>query len=138
MENRDRDRVSQRTSGTEAGDINRKTSERQGREGSAGAEFGENIGRSENLESSTKGGNMDRNKNKNMENTDLNESSRRPSGSESGYGSSSGRSGSIGSSSDVSERGSNQSGSNQNVNSGKSRSGSVGNDSSGDISSGRH
>jgi hypothetical protein len=90
MENRERDRVSQRTSPTEAGRINREVEEEKGREQNSGtsAEFGQKIGRSENLE----GGEMD-NKNRNR-NMDLeNEPSRRP-GSE-GFGSSSGRSSSI-------------------------------------------
>jgi hypothetical protein len=60
MENRERDRVSQRSSPTEAGDLNRRTEEEKGREHNSGtsAEFGQNVGRSENLE----GGNM-RNRN---------------------------------------------------------------------------
>lgn len=93
MENRERDRVSQRTSPTEAGDINRRTSEEKGRENSGtGTEFGQSIGRSENL---------DEGKEETMENRDKTnrsnfdeESSRRPSG-ESGYGSSQGRQGSM-------------------------------------------
>ena len=72
MENRDRDKVSRNnSSSTEAGDVNRSTSERQGRQNSdSDASFGQNIGRSENLE---------------------NEPSRRTE-SESGYSSGSGRS----------------------------------------------
>jgi hypothetical protein len=56
MENRERDRVSQRDSPTEAGEINRRVEEEKGREHNSGtsAEFGQKIGRSENLE----GGNM--------------------------------------------------------------------------------
>lgn len=56
MENRERDRVSQRASPTEAGEINRRVEEEKGREHNRGtsAEFGQSIGRSENLE----GGNM--------------------------------------------------------------------------------
>lgn len=56
MENRERDRVSQRASPTEAGEINRRVEEEKGREHNSGtsAEFGQKIGRSENLE----GGNM--------------------------------------------------------------------------------
>jgi hypothetical protein len=51
MENRERDKVSQRREPTEAGDINRKTSEDIGRRQSeSGVEFGENIRRGENLE----------------------------------------------------------------------------------------
>ena len=89
MENRERDRVSQRSSSTEAGDINRKTSQEESRS-SGSAEFGQKIGRSENL-SETEGETMD---NKNRNRSDFNEEpSRRPSGDE-GYGSSQGRQGS--------------------------------------------
>jgi hypothetical protein len=50
MENRDRDKVSRSTTPTEAGDVNRKTSQDLGRtQSGSSAEFGENIGRSENL-----------------------------------------------------------------------------------------
>lgn len=100
MDNRERDRVSKRTTGTEAGDVNRKTSEKVGREQNSGtsAEFGQNIGRSDYL---SEGGEMDSKRDRKSEdlrnkNVDS-ESTRRP-GSE-GYGSSSGRS----SSSDRSE-----------------------------------
>lgn len=94
MENRERDRVSQRTTPTEAGEINRQVEEEKGRQHHSGttAEFGQNIGESE--FPSHDGGNM-RNRNpEDMNNSDLgnrgNESSRR-SGSGS-MGSSSGRS----------------------------------------------
>ena len=97
MENRERDRVSQRTSPTEAGGVNRKVEEEKGREHNKGttAEFGQNVGRSENLE----GGSMRNRDDKGMSKIDrstgseLNESesSRRPGSS---YDSSSGRSGS--------------------------------------------
>ena len=52
MENRERDRVSQRTSPTDAGELNRKVSEEQGREKNSGtsAEFGQSVGRAEKLE----------------------------------------------------------------------------------------
>jgi hypothetical protein len=67
MENRERDRVSQRTEPTEAGKLNRETSEKQGREQNSGtAEFGQSIGRSENLE----GGEM---RNRNSSESDLND-----------------------------------------------------------------
>ena len=50
MDNRDRDKVSRNTTSTSAGDVNRSTSERIGKEKSdSSAEFGEKIGRSENL-----------------------------------------------------------------------------------------
>ena len=89
MENRERDRVSQRSSPTDAGRINRETSEEIGRKTNSGtnAEFGQSIGRSENLR---EGGEMDRKKrDESMEN----ESTRRPSDE---IGTSRGRSGSIG------------------------------------------
>ena len=47
MENRERDRVSQRRSPTEAGELNRQTEEEKGRERGSSIEFGKNIGRSE-------------------------------------------------------------------------------------------
>jgi hypothetical protein len=50
MENRDRDKVSRNTESTSAGDVNRETSQRQGNlNDDSTAEFGQNIGRSENL-----------------------------------------------------------------------------------------
>ena len=52
MENRDRDKVSQRKTPTEAGNINRETSEKIGKEQSdSDAEFGQSIGRAEEPES---------------------------------------------------------------------------------------
>ena len=61
MENRERDRVSQRTSPTDAGQLNRHVEEEKGREvnSGTGAEFGQQIGRAENL---SEGGEM-RNRN---------------------------------------------------------------------------
>lgn len=51
MENRDRDKVSRNTGSTPAGNVNRDTSSRQGNlNDDSTAEFGQNIGRSENLE----------------------------------------------------------------------------------------
>ncbi|MDQ3283740.1 MAG: hypothetical protein M3Q69_20250 [Acidobacteriota bacterium] len=49
MENRERDRVSQRTEPTDAGEINRQTEEQKGRDKhpETSAEFGQNIGRAE-------------------------------------------------------------------------------------------
>lgn len=88
MENRERDRMSQRNSPTEAGEINRRTEEEKGRENSGtGTEFGQKIGRSENL---GEGGDME-NRNKGSMGNMENEESRRPSGDK-GFGSSSGRS----------------------------------------------
>lgn len=60
MENRERDRVSQRSSPTEAGELNRRVEEEKGREHNSGtsAEFGQKIGRSENLESGRSSGSM--------------------------------------------------------------------------------
>ena len=62
MENRERDNVSRnnRTS-TDAGNVNRTTSERKGRiESDSDADFGQNIGRSENWDSepSRRGGSL--------------------------------------------------------------------------------
>lgn len=63
MENRERDRVSQRTAPTEAGQLNRSVEEEKGRRENSGtdAEFGQSIGRSENL---SEGGEMNRNRDK--------------------------------------------------------------------------
>ncbi len=48
MDNRDRDKISRNTGSTEAGDLNRKTSQNIGRDKSgSSAEFGQKIGRSE-------------------------------------------------------------------------------------------
>ena len=50
MENRERDKVSRNTQSTSSGDVNRNTSSRIGKEKSdSSADFGQNIGRSENL-----------------------------------------------------------------------------------------
>ena len=50
MENRDRDKLSRNSQSTEAGDINRDVSSRKGNlEDDSTSEFGQNIGRSENL-----------------------------------------------------------------------------------------
>ena len=104
MENRERDRVSQRATPTEAGELNRRVEEEKGREHNSGtsAEFGQKIGRSENLE----GGNM-RNRNdepmtnigsKTGSGREVREDENRSSGSSSGgFGSSSGRSSGSGS-----------------------------------------
>ncbi|HYI08651.1 MAG TPA: hypothetical protein VEK57_06245 [Thermoanaerobaculia bacterium] len=94
MENRDRDRVSQRTEPTEAGKLNRETSEELGRRSNMDttAEFGQSIGRSENFR---EGGEM-RNRDKDdMSNSNMSNDSGRRSGSGS-YGSSTGRTGSVG------------------------------------------
>ena len=51
MENRDRDKLSRNDRSTDSGDVNRSTSEKKGRVSSdSNADFGQNIGRSENLE----------------------------------------------------------------------------------------
>jgi hypothetical protein len=60
MENRDRDKLSKNTTPTDAGDVNRKTSQDLGRtQSGSNAEFGENIGRSDNWkdEPSSRSGN---------------------------------------------------------------------------------
>lgn len=51
MQNPDRDKISRSTGPTDAGDVNRATSEHSGssHQNSTSAEFGQNIGRSENL-----------------------------------------------------------------------------------------
>lgn len=139
MENRERDRMSQRNSPTEAGELNRKTEEQRGNSGTGGAEFGKNIGSSEHL--SEKGGNTDM-RNRDQENMNPDRSSseetRRPSG-DSGFGSSSGRSSSSGSLGN--SRGSSDISSDRDVNesdSDRSRRGSMGNSDSGKSSSGEH
>lgn len=98
MENRERDRVSQRSSPTEAGELNRRVEEEKGREHNSGtsAEFGQKIGRSENLE----GGNMHNRNDETMTNIgtatgsgrEVREDETRRSGIGSGLGSSTGRS----------------------------------------------
>jgi hypothetical protein len=50
MENRERDRVSQRTTPTDAGEINRRTEEEKGREQNSNADFGQKIGQAEKLD----------------------------------------------------------------------------------------
>jgi hypothetical protein len=77
MENRERDRMSQRDSSTDAGDLNRKTEQERGSSGT-GTEFGKNIGRSENL--GEEGGNMRNKDQENMNQERGSEESRRPSG----------------------------------------------------------
>jgi hypothetical protein len=76
MENRERDKLSRSDHSTEAGDINRETSARKGREKDSSADFGQSIGRSESPRGNVPSG--------------------RNSGAE-GYGSSSGRNSSSGS-----------------------------------------
>jgi hypothetical protein len=50
MENRERDQMSKNTQSTPAGDVNRNTSSQSGKEKSdSSADFGQNIGRTENL-----------------------------------------------------------------------------------------
>jgi hypothetical protein len=91
MENRERDRMSQRTTSTEAGELNRHVEEEKGRKRNSGttAEFGQTIGRAENLEGGTM--NNDRmNNDRKQQDNDISESS----GSQ--YGTATGRSGSVG------------------------------------------
>ena len=129
MENRERDRVSQRSTPTEAGQLNRSVEEQKGIRENSGtsAEFGQSIGRSENL---SEGGEMNRNRNQdevssNRTRDDMEIESSRRSGQGS-MGSSSGRSsGSTGSPSDL----------DRNEQSGGRNSGNSG---IGDSSSGRH
>jgi hypothetical protein len=49
MENRERDRVSQRDTPTEAGELNRHVEEEKGREKNQNADFGQKIGQAEKL-----------------------------------------------------------------------------------------
>lgn len=48
MENRERDRVSQRTTPTDAGQVNRRTEEAKGHHDGSTVEFGQHIGEAEN------------------------------------------------------------------------------------------
>jgi hypothetical protein len=93
MENRERDRVSQRTTPTDAGQVNRHVEEEKGRQQHSGttAEFGQNIGESE--FPSEEGGNLNmHNRNEDdMKNSSMGNESSRRSGQGS-MGSSSGRS----------------------------------------------
>jgi len=59
MENRERDKMSKNTGSTSAGDVNRNTSSQIGKNKSdSSVEFGQNVGRSENLnEPSSRTGN---------------------------------------------------------------------------------
>ena len=130
MENRERDRVSQRTTPTDAGEINRHVEEEKGRQHHSGttAEFGQTIGESE--YPTEEGGNLNMRKgNKDdMGNTNMgNESTRRSGMGE--MGSSNGRS-----------SGSGSSGSMENNNSGSTtnRRGSTGELGSTGSSEGRH
>ena len=93
MENRERDRVSQRTSPTDPGRINREVSEERGRErnGGTSAEFGQSIGRAENLSEGGEMRNKDNESSNVNRNTGMGSEQSRNSGS-SGFGSSSGRS----------------------------------------------
>jgi hypothetical protein len=102
--------MSQRNSSTEAGEQNRRVESEKGRERNSGtsAEFGQKIGRSENLEggdmrNQKEGSNIGSDIGGNRSDKDLDNLSREPSrkpGSE-GYGSSSGRSGSMDQNRDV-------------------------------------
>jgi hypothetical protein len=133
MENRERDRVSQRSSPTEAGELNRRVEEKKGREHNLDttAEFGQKIGRSENLE----GGNMRNQNDEPMTNIGSStgsgrevredETSRREIGGSGNFGSSSGRSGS----GSMGNTGNKSSGSNQSSDDDRSRK---------DSSEGRH
>lgn len=73
MENRERDKKSWNTESTSAGDVNRNTSSRIGKDKSdSSADFGQNIGRSENL-------NEPNSRNVNSGSTGYDSSSKRPS-----------------------------------------------------------
>ena len=97
MENRDRDKISKSTGSTPAGDVNRNTSPNQGQKSGSSADFGQKVGRGENVESeqgSRQSGSIG--------SSGMQSGGGRTSGS-SGLGSSSGRSGSsdLGEQSDV-------------------------------------
>jgi hypothetical protein len=95
MENRERDRVSQRNAPTETGQSNRRTEEEKEREHNSGkgAEFGKTSGRPENLEGGNMNDNKRNDKKKDVTDKSMNdEPSRRSSGSDF---SSTGRPGSI-------------------------------------------
>src|SRR5436190_21081195 len=90
MENRERDQMSKNTQSTPVGDVNRNTSSQMGKEKSdSSADFGQNIGRSENLNEPNSRGSKS-----GSEGWD----SSSKSSSSGGYDSSSGSSGSSGSS----------------------------------------
>lgn len=131
MENRERDRVSQRSTPTEAGQLNRSVEEEKGRQENSGtsAEFGQKIGRSENL---SEGGEMNRNRNQEDElsNRNIGSESTRRSGQGS-MGSSSGRSSGSGSMDGSGVTGNQSS-------SGGRNSGNSGSSGIGDSSEGRH
>ena len=128
MENRERDRVSQRTTPTDAGEINRHVEEEKGRQHHSGttAEFGQNIGESE--FPTEEGGNLNmRNRNQDTKNSNMGNESTRRSGQ-----------GSMGSSSGRSSGSSNEIGSNSNSGSTTNRRGSTGELGSTGSSEGRH
>lgn len=94
MDNRDKDQLHEQGTPTDAGRTNRTAEEAKGRDQSGTtAKLGQNIGRADNLE----GGQMEHRKDKNPDKTKGNvtdsETTRRP---DSDFGTSSGRSGSIG------------------------------------------
>ena len=97
MENRERDRMSERSAPTDAGRLNRATDEERGRDVNRGtsAEFGQSSGRSENLEQGeTMRRDRDESNTGRMDRNVENESSRREGSGE--FGSATGRSGSYG------------------------------------------
>ena len=49
MENHNRDKLSQSRTPTDAGDVNRETSAREGRENDSSADFGQSVGRAEEM-----------------------------------------------------------------------------------------
>src|SRR4051794_12589463 len=90
MENRDRDQMSRNNQSTPAGDVNRNTSSQIGKDKSdSTAEFGQNVGRSENLNEPNSRG---------SKSGSSGYGSSSGSNSSSSYGSGSGSSGSSGSS----------------------------------------
>src|SRR5689334_13473570 len=84
MENRDRDKMSKNTGSTPAGDVNRNTSSSSGQKSDSSVDFGQKVGRGENIESDTR-------RSGSIGSSGMQSDSGRSSGS-SGIGSSSGRS----------------------------------------------
>ncbi|HUR80789.1 MAG TPA: hypothetical protein VM733_08480 [Thermoanaerobaculia bacterium] len=138
MENREKDRVSQRITPTDAGESNRSGEEEKGRGQHSGttAEFGQNIGESE--FQNDEGGNMNNRDSNDAGNANSErEQTRRPS---EGYGSSSGRSSGSPSSNEIGSSGSSSGSSSSNSSSSNKRgsSGELGSTGSSDRSEGRH
>jgi hypothetical protein len=135
MDNRERDRVSQRNTPTDAGELNRGFEEEKGRRqhSDTTAEFGQNIGESE-FPNDSKGGNMNNRNRDDVSKSNIERESTRRSGL-GDMGSSSGRS--SGSSNEIgSDRSSSNSSSSRRGSSGEL--GSTGSSDRSDRNEGRH